>query len=44
MEEISLPLKYGKACTPSPQICRATSLIRIEIPMVMIIILRTEGL
>ena len=44
MEEISLPLKYGRACTPSPQICKATSLIKIEIPMVMIIILSTEGL
>ncbi len=44
MEVTSLPVKYGRALTPSPQRCRAASRTRMEMPMVMMIILRTDGL
>ncbi len=43
-EVISLPLKYGSDRTPSPQRKSAASRIRIEMPIVMMIILKTVGL
>jgi hypothetical protein len=43
-EVTSLPMKYGRARTLSPQICSAASRARIEIPMVIMIILSTDGL
>jgi hypothetical protein len=42
-EVTSSPVKYGSARTDSPQARSATSRTRIETPMVMMIIRRTEG-